>query len=761
MDHLRLLCDIGELNWIFSDSASSQSFLQRIVTIVAEHMQAEVCSIYVYDDANAELTLKATKGLSRESVEKVRLKLGEGLVGLALQDRRPICEPIASANPHFKFFPGILEEHFESFLVVPILRGAARIGVLTVQRRQEQPFGAQDVLALRAVALQLANILENAQLLMTLQGPPQRGGGPATVPERKFIKGKVASEGFACAEAVVVDKERFLGQVLQLDVGRVYTLEDFQRSVAVTEGQVRNSQRLLEERFAEDVSLIFASHLLMLRDAAFLGGMTALIEAGDSAPAAVLKTAKHYLDMFAQHDNAYVREKAHDLKDLTLRLLRNLLPEPETLSVWRDRIVVTRDLFPSDLLQMASEGVSGLIVTSGGTTAHIATLARSLRLPLVIVDAPVLLTLPEKTTILLDGDRGHVFVDPAPTVMANFAAHRRARRTLETDQGSVRPVSLTRDGCRIRLLANINLLADVPIARDLAAEGIGLYRTELPFLIRSTFPTEDEQVAVYRKLVEGLPGKPITFRTLDIGGDKSLAYLERPPERNPSLGFRSIRFCLENPEVFAQQLRAILRASAGAETQIMFPMIGSLEEFLEARQAVRVCLAALAAESLPHNANPKIGMMVEVPAVVDLIDAFAKEAEFFAIGTNDLIQYTLAADRTNERVARSYVPHHPSVLRAIKRIVDGAYAHNRAVSVCGEMAHEIRYLPFFLGIGVRTLSVDPVYLPRVQRAIAGMTIGEAETLARAVLAQTTASAIGEMLEAQAERLPGARETEPS
>jgi len=750
MDHLRLLCEIGELNWIFSDSASTQTFLQRIVTIVAGHMQAEVCSVYLYDEAREELTLKATKGLSPASVEQVRLKLGEGLVGLALQELRPVCEPIASVNPHFKFFPGILEEQFESFLVVPILRNTARIGALTVQRRQEHPFGDQDVLALRALASQLANIIENAQLLMTLQARPQ--GVPAGVPDGKLLTGKVASEGLACAEVVVVDKERFLGQVLQFDVDRVYTLDDFHRAVAATERQVRAAQRLLEERFAEDVSLIFASHLLMLRDTALLGSMAERIEAGDAPPAAILKTAKHYIDMFAQNDNAYVREKAHDLKDLTLRLLRNLIAGQEELSLWRDRIVIARDLFPSDLLQMASEGVSGLIVTGGGTTAHIALLARSLRVPLVIVDAPHLLSLPDKTTILLDGDRGRVFVDPAPTVVADFKANLRARRTLEADKGSMQPVTRTQDGHRIRLLANVNLLSDVPIARDLAAEGIGLYRTEVPFLVRSAFPTEDEQVAVYRKLVDGLPDRPITFRTLDIGGDKILAYLSSPPERNPSLGFRSIRFCLEHREVFVPQLRAILRASAGVQAQIMFPMIVSLEEFLEARRALRACIEALAAESVPHNANPEIGMMVEVPAVVELIDAFAREADFFAVGTNDFIQYTLAADRTNERVARFYLPHHPSVLRAITRVVEVARRHNREVSVCGDMAHEERYLPFFLGIGVRALSVDPLYLPRVQRAIGRLTVGAAETLAREVLAQTTVGAIGDLLAVHAERL---------
>jgi phosphotransferase system, enzyme I, PtsP len=751
VDHLRLLCEIGELNWIFSDGASTKAFLQRIVAIVADHMQAEVCSIYLYDAERAELTLKATKGLSPESVETVRLKLGEGLVGLALQELRPVIEPVASVNPHFKYFPGILEERYESFLVVPILRGKVRIGALTVQREKAHAFQDRDVLALRAVASQLANIIENAQRLMTLQ-EPRRHAAPDGGPERRFFKGKVASDGFACAEAVVVDKERFLGQILQLDIDRLYTLDDFHRAVAATERQVREAQRVLEERFAEDVSLIFASHLLMLNDQSFLGAMADRIEAGDSAPAAVLKTAKHYVDLFGQNDNAYVREKAHDLKDLTLRLLWNLTSGQEAQSPWRGRIVVARDLFPSDLLQMASEGVGGLVVTSGGITSHVSILARSLGVPLVIVDAPHLLSLPEKTTILLDAERGNVYVDPAPQLVADFAAHRRARGTLAGARDVMRPTSLTRDGCRVRLLANINLLSDVRIARELAAEGVGLYRTELPFLVRSAFPTEEEQVAVYRKLVDGLPGKPLTFRTLDLGGDKTLAALQGLPERNPALGFRSIRLSLGHPDVFTQQLRAILRAGTGADARILFPLIGSLEEFRAARQALDACLADLAREGVPHHEAPKLGIMVEIPAVVELIDAFAQEVDFFSIGTNDLTQYTLAVDRTNERVAEWYVPHHPAVLRAIKRVVDAARERNREVSVCGEMAHEERYLPVLVGMGVRTLSVDPIHLPRVQRTIGGIVLAEAEALAREALAQTTASAVAGILERQAAHL---------
>ena len=746
MDHLKLLCDIGELNWIFSDSTSMRAFLQRIVAIVATHMQADVCSVYLFDEGRCELVLKATKGLHPDSVERVKLKLGEGLVGLAVEELRPVCEPVASTNPHFKFFPGIFEEQYESFLVVPILHGEARIGALTIQRQKDFPFGDQDVMALRAVASQLANIIENARLLLSLQERHETAEPADALRDLRFIKGRVASEGFALAEAVVVDKERFLGQVLSLDVDRAYTMADFYRAAALTENQLRKVQSILEEKLSEDASLIFTSHLLILRDRSFFGAITDLIEAGDSPPTAILKVAKHFIDLFSQTENAYIREKAQDLKDLTLRLLGNLVSAEDNESIWHARIVVARDLYPSDLLQMSSEGVAGLVLVGGGVTSHLSILARSLRIPLVIVDAPRLLSVPEKTVVLLDAETGNVYVNPHPSVVSNFRATHLARVAVQVEKNSIQPLTLTGDGTRIRLLANINLLADLQAARELKAEGIGLYRTELPFIVRSTFPSEEEQYAVYRRLVEGMPGRPLTFRTLDLGGDKVPSYWYHSAEHNPFLGLRSIRFCLQNRAVFANQLRAILRAGASAEVKIMFPMVSSIEEFLEARAALFACRDELREQGVPHNQDPRVGLMIEIPSVVDLIEDFAREADFFSIGTNDLIQYTLAVDRTNEKVANLYVPHHPAVLRTMKRVVDAARRKGTEVSVCGEMANDEKYLPFFLGIGVRTLSLDPMYIPRVQKAIAGIHLEDAARVADEALGESRVEAIARILE---------------
>jgi phosphotransferase system, enzyme I, PtsP len=295
------------------------------------------------------------------------------------------------------------------------------------------------------------------------------------------------------------------------------------------------------------------------------------------------------------------------------------------------------------------------------------------------------------------------------------------------------------------VMVNINLLSDLALPGEEIADGVGLYRTEFPFIIRNDFPSEEEQFFVYRKLVEGMKGKPVTIRTLDIGGDKILTYYDDARENNPFLGMRSIRFSLAHRDIFRQQIRAILRAGHNADLRIMFPMIASMEDFIESKAIVTDCARELGEEGIPHNAAPPVGMMVELPSAVMVIEDLAREAAFFSIGTNDLVQYTLAVDRTNEKVAHLYVPHHPAVLRSIKRIADAGRAAAIEVSVCGDMANSVRYLPFLIGAGITAFSVDSVYLPRVKRAIAGINRAEAASAAGRILLLKSLREVEELL----------------
>jgi phosphotransferase system enzyme I (PtsP) len=349
-------------------------------------------------------------------------------------------------------------------------------------------------------------------------------------------------------------------------------------------------------------------------------------------------------------------------------------------------------------------------------------------------------------TVLLDADAGNAYVNPARDVMARFEERDRLRDKAVIHRGAMRDTTSMKNGPRVKLLANINLLSELDIALDLKAEGIGLYRTEFPFLIRQALPSEEEQYKVYLRLLNRMGDREVTIRTLDAGGDKMMAYLNDGAEPNPALGLRSTRLLLRHRDIFDQQLRAILRAGAGRDRlRILFPMICSLDEFRQARDIVEDCIEALEAETGETVTRPEIGMMVELPSVVDLADAFAREADFFSIGTNDFIQYMLGVDRANARVFQYYCPHHPSVLRGLKRIADAAKQRKIECAVCGEMAHDVRYVPFFLGIGIRCLSVDPHYLPEVQQCVLGWTEEAAAAYAADLLAQNVISEIEKRL----------------
>ena len=745
MDNTKLLYDISELNSLFRESTNIQTLLNKTVEMVASHTQSDVCSVYLYNSENRELILSATKGLNPDSVGKVRMKLGQGLTGLALKELRPVCEKDAAHSPNFKFFPGIFEERYQSLLAVPIARGISRIGVLVLQRKDDRSFDESDITALESAAAQLANIIENARFLMAMHEPHEQQASTPLAQGLDIVNGQVASEGFAYGPAAVMDKKKNLAALTHRDFDKMYTLNDFHDAIDKTAVQLEELQERVGQKLSDAASLIFAAHLVILKDKYFVDGVTKLIEDGVNPPVAVIRIAREYMESFASSSNSYMQEKTHDIEDLMLRLLSNLLSEAEDLNGLKGRIVLAGELFPSDLLILSSEEAAGIVLVGGTVTSHLSILARSLRIPMVVTHTYELLDLSDNTPVLVDAEIGNVFVNPADKVLERYELQQKAKRELVEQGHAMQPVTTTSDGTRIHLMANINLLADLKIACDLQCEGVGLYRTEFPFMVRRNFPTEAEQFMIYSRLVEMMKGKPVTFRTLDVGGDKALSYYHDVREQNPALGLRSIRFSLQNKTVFAEQVRAILRAGAEADLRIMFPMISSIDEFSRAREVVFECMEVLYKRGTEYNRRPKLGMMVELPCVVDLIDDFAKEAEFFSIGTNDFIQFMLGVDRTNENVAGSYLPHHPSVLRALKKIVISANLAGREISVCGDMASRELYLIFLLGIGVRILSMDPNYLPRVQKAISRIDLRQAEASAEDMLSKARVEEIAETL----------------
>jgi phosphotransferase system, enzyme I, PtsP len=739
-DKVDMICDIAELTRLFEQSRGLTGFLQSAISMIAWHMRSAVCSIYLYDEREQELVLAANQGLNPDFVGKLRLKLGEGIIGTALKELRSIRESRVSQSSANKYVPGLNEERFEAFLAVPLVRGITRIGVLAVQDPQPGYFSQQDEKAFRAIAQQIASVIENAKLLLEVRQFAEKTAPakPAELADLRFVKGAGAGEGIVRGTAVVITHQGYdmLTAVAPVrDESREAALGRFDHALAETERQLSELQTRMEEQMADIASLIFSAHLLILKDEDFSGSMRRQVEEGTAPERAVATVVNQFIEIFSRNPNPRLQEKVQDLKDLGHRLLLNLRPLPGHESDYSGQVVITGEILPSDVVKLAAQRAEGLIIVHGGSTAHVAILARSLQLPVIFASEPRLLKVPDGTAVIMDANQGTLFVDPDETIQSNYEKALVLDKARAADlRARARPETRTACGGRVTLMSNINLLSDLKVAVDFKSEGVGLYRSEFPFIVRSTFPSEEEQVNIYRRIADAMRGQDIVLRTLDVGGDKLLPYGDHQQEANPFLGLRAIRFTLRNLPVFTAQLRAMLRACPDSALHIMFPFISSLDDYEQAVAITRDCLRDLAEEGMPYNAAPKLGAMVELPAAVEIIDELAAAADFLCIGTNDLIQYTLAVDRTNERVQSLYIGHHPAVLRSIKRIADGCARRGIPLSLCGDMAMDRTMIPFLLGVGIRILSMDPRHLPEVQQCVEGLHLERCRILAGELLA---------------------------
>lgn len=736
-DNIDLIWNVGELVHLFERETSVESFLQDVVELIADHMEADVCSVYLLDERTDVLVLRATRGLSKASVGKVTLEPGEGITGAALKELRPIIADKASSNPHFKLIPGLDEEPYQAFLAVPIRHGLSRIGVLVLQHRRAGFFSGHDARALQVIASQLAATLENIEFLMELRK------APAMLPEGRedsrfvFIRGDRGSGGIGVGLAVAFGErqdamvDEGAGEHRELSVPRA--VEVFRSAVDATHAQLEELQYSVEDSLSDVASLIFSTHLLMLMDVEFTGRMMEAIEGGVDPTQAVVGIVNEYVSLFSRSSNPRVQEKAVDVKDLGHRIIRNLRGDDGGPIDYTGQIVVARDLFPSELVKLAAQNVEGIVLAAGSATAHVSILARSLDITTVQTRDERIFDIIDGSPLIVDGLAGTIFVNPDRAMVAEFSEKKARLMGLSEAEVEVPAIAYTTEGVRIDVAANINLFHDTTLAARTRANGIGLYRSEFPFIIRNAFPSEEEQYIVYRRIVESAGANPVVLRTLDIGGDKRLQYLDELAEPNPFLGFRGIRFSLAYPDLFRDQLRAMLRAGADADLHILFPMISSVDELLEAKDHVASCIAELAAEDLPVHPQPKLGAMVELPSAVEGIENLAHHADFLSIGTNDLVMYMIGVDRTNERVMGMYRPHHPAVLRALARVIAAADAAGKPISVCGDAAADPAVLRFLLGTGLRRLSVDPKLIPRTRKLISSLSLRHLETVSRRLL----------------------------
>lgn len=556
----------------------------------------------------------------------------------------------------------------------------------------------------------------------------------------RIVEGIAASAGIAIARAFLLKSPDFhierktIGSAKREMVRLAAALEKAKQ-------ELESVKQRAQAKLGEDKAAIFAAHLLVLQDPEFIGPIQNKIrEENINVEFAVREVANMYIGMFEQLDNEYMKERAADIRDVTQRLLAHLLGVKlaDLQAISEEVIIVAEDVTPSDTAQMDTRYVKGFATDIGGRTSHSAIMARSLEIPAVVGTKQVTEAVEPNMWIVVDGLDGNVIINPTDE---ELEAYRKKQAQYEAQRATwaklVNEKTVTADGVRIELAANIGTPEDIESVLKNGAEGIGLYRTEFLYMGRTQLPSEEEQYNAYKTVLEKMDGKPVVIRTLDIGGDKELPYLNMPKELNPFLGFRAIRLCLEMQDMFRVQLRALLRASMFGNLKIMFPMIATLEEFRQAKQIVEEEKAKLIAEGISVAGRIEIGIMVEVPATALLADVFAKEVDFFSIGTNDLIQYTMAADRMNEKVSYLYQPYHPALLRLIDMVIQAAHKEGKWAGMCGEMAGDPVAIPLLLGLGLDEFSMSASSILQARNMMKKLSREELEAHARKAMAMST------------------------
>jgi len=559
----------------------------------------------------------------------------------------------------------------------------------------------------------------------------------------KELMGTAASPGIAIGKVLILEEENLDYQKKTVEdvEGEKVRLHD---ALEESKEQLQLIKDKVEREMGNDKAEIFQAHLLVLSDPELISAVESKIDSAKvNAEAALDETVEQFATLFANMDNDYMRERASDIRDVGSRILKNLLGiDSINLATLDDEVVlIADDLTPSDTAQVNKDKVLGFATKIGGRTSHTAIMARSLELPAVVGVSEILDIVENGDQIIVDGVDGDIIINPTDEQLASYN-----KKAEEYEQRKARLAQLkdlageTKDGHRVELVANIGTPKDVKGALTNGAEGIGLFRSEFLYMDRDSFPTEEEQFESYKEVAEKMEG-PVVIRTLDIGGDKELSYLDLPEEMNPFLGYRAIRICLDRTDIFKTQLRAILRASAYGEVKIMYPMISALEQLRAANGVLEEVKEELKAENVDFDENLEVGMMIEIPAAAMIADILAKETDFFSIGTNDLIQYTTATDRMNENISHLYQPFHPALLRLIKRVVEAAHGEGNWAGMCGEMAGDKRLAPYLLGVGLDEFSMSAVSIPEVKDQIRNMTLEDAKEIAQKALTFSTAEEV--------------------
>jgi phosphotransferase system enzyme I (PtsP) len=732
---------LGRLRDVMAGGGGAQERLNRVVTLIAQGLGTDVCSCYVMR-AGEVLELFATEGLSQDAVHKTRLRVAEGLIGEIAAKAQPLVAVDAWAHPSFAYRPETGEDIYRSLAGVPLIRGGKVIGVLAVQNRDSRDYRDFEQEVLETVAMVLSELLAGAKLIHENELGPVAGN--AVLPLR--LEGTCLNPGIGVGTAIYHQPEVHVTRLLSDDTdSELARLRDALGEMRQSIDTMLAGQRHMPGEYTD----VLETFRMFAEDAGWVGRITEHIKTGLSAEAAVRKVDDDMRARMSQITDPYLRERLHDLEDLANRLLRHLTGDGSTaaMSDLPDHVVlICRSLGPAELLDYDPSRLRGVIMEEGSSGMHAVIVAKALDIPVIGRAANIFQRIAPHDPVVVDGDHGQVFVRPGEDVREAFLTGVKARQQRRRFYHTLKDTPpITKDGKRIKLMINAGLMMDMGNLAETGADGVGLYRTEIPFMARSSLPSVDSQTQLYGKVLEMAGDKPVTFRTLDVGGDKLLPYWQSAAEDNPALGWRSIRITLDRPSILRAQVRALIRASRGRELRVMFPMVANVEEYRAARALVDMELVREAERGTPPPERVRVGTMIEVPSLVWHLPALIKDGvDFISIGSNDLMQFTFASDRGNPRISGRYDPLSPPALSLLKRILDLCDVAAVPVSLCGEMASRPLEALALVALGFRFLSLAAPGMGPVKEMILSANLDEAKPFVLSLLDLPDASVRGRL-----------------
>jgi len=711
---------LRRLREIMAARESPQARLDKVVVLIASNMVAEVCSLYLCR-RDGSLELFATEGLNPEAVHNTHLKRGEGLVGLIAEQAEPMQFADAQTHPAFSYRPETGEEIFHSFIGVPVLRGGHSIGVLTVQNRTLRHYSDEEVEALQTTAMVIAEMIASGGVTVS-----EESATDARRDQSARFAGLPLSEGVALGHVVLHEPRIVVSKLIAEDIEfeRRRLAQAIDELASLIDGMLERGdlQRAGEHREVLEAFRMFAHDRGWRRrlDEALITGLT--------AEAAVERVRNDTRARMLRQMDPYARERLHDIDDLSNRLLRLLAGGAGTAAATtlpQDTILIARTMGPAELLDYDRQRLRGLVLEEGGPSSHVAIVARALGIAAISQAKGALDAVEPGDAAIIDAEAGELHVRPTPEVIAAYADKVRFRARRQAQYAALRNVpAVTLDGERVSLNINAGLLVDLPHLDQSGADGIGLFRTELQFMIGSTFPRLEQQTRIYKAILDAAGDRPVVFRSLDVGGDKVLPYFRAAKEENPALGWRAIRMALDRPALFRTQIRGLLRAAQGRELRVMLPMIGDVGELLAARALIDRELHILKRHGRPEPKRLLIGIMIEVPALLWQLDRVLPLADFASVGSNDLMQFLFAADRGNILVATRFDTLNPAALLALRSIVEAAARHDVPLNLCGEMAGKPLEAMALLGLGFRSISMAPASVGPVKAMVLSLDAGD-------------------------------------